>query len=63
MFYAISSTLQQEVSSMPTVWVVCADAVLRERLLRCFRDAEQMTVYVKPCVADAVVAVQPVWCY
>jgi len=45
---------------MPTVWVICPDAVLRERLLRSLRDGEEMTVCVKPCVADAVVAVSSV---
>ncbi len=45
---------------MPTVWVICADAVLRERVLRCLRDGAGMSVCVKPCVADTVVAVHPV---
>jgi hypothetical protein len=46
---------------MATVWLICPDAVLRERLLRCLRDGGQVTVCVKPCVADAVVVVPAVF--
>lgn len=45
---------------MPTVWLICPDAVLREQLLRCLQDGAGVTVRVQPCAADAVVAVPPV---
>lgn len=45
---------------MPTVWLICPDAALREQLLRSLRDGEELTVCVKPCAADAAVAVPPV---
>ncbi len=45
---------------MPTVWLICPDAALREQLLRSLRDGEGLTVCVKPCAAEAVVVVPPV---